>query len=41
MITNMLQKVIVVSYCFEIFGILYLVFEDFDVEGLELFVLGG
>ena len=37
----MLQKVIVVSDCFEIFGILNLVFEDFYVESLELFMLGG
>lgn len=41
MITNMLQKVIVVSYHFEIFSVLYLVLEDFYVESLELFVLGG
>lgn len=37
----MLQKVIVVSYHFEIFSVLYFVLEDFYVESLELFVLDG
>lgn len=37
----MLQKVIIISYHFEIFCVLYLMLEDFYVESLKLFVLSG